>query len=831
MLEIHFICPLPNGVHARPATEIELRANKFKSDITIENVTKKTSANAKSVLSMIGADILLGDECRFIIQGEDEQEAHRHLGIFVDQELTGIDSPQAEVTGREAKALPGYLSRTKPNLLRGSIAASGIGRGRPEVVGCVDLHALAAELPVVSLDDKVAAIDLALTKTRQDLEDQIALAGDDVRTILTAHLSILNDATLTANIEKNLGQCNAVAVIAATSDELCESLLHSESAYLRERALDIRDIASRLASNIVGYSVSADMHLTQDSVIISNSLLTPSQLLALPLDKIKGLVMGEGGDTSHTVILARSFGIPTLSGIKEAATLCRQASVVILDADIGALVIDPSSDTDRYYMLEAQKKELIERRLKMVKFRKIATKDHVPVNVSANIVTSGEIDTVLDNGADGVGLYRTEMLFCECSAPPSEQEQFDHYRRVIEKAQGKKVIIRTLDIGGDKPCEFMGFPNEENPFLGYRAIRMYSEYIEIIKNQFRALIRASQFGDVSIMVPMISNLDEIRWIRSLLDALRTELEQQGVAIGKVSLGIMVEVPSTLYLLEKSSEYIDFVSIGSNDLTQYFFACDRGNEHVAYLYNHRDPSFLALIRDIVARANSAGLDVSMCGEMAADPVSIPLLVGAGLQNFSMSASRIGLTKELVESLSQSSCQTLLEEAISSESSKAVTALVEEAFAVNQQKYILDESLIFTHQSLATKADVIKVLTDNLEVQQRTGTAADVDRDIWEREAIFSTALGFSVAVPHCKSEYVIHNSLSVMTLEKPISWGEGIDVEMIIMITVNKSDSDDTHMKVFSKIARKLMHEEFRNALLNASDRQDVLALMQETITV
>ncbi|WP_028862718.1 phosphoenolpyruvate--protein phosphotransferase [Psychromonas aquimarina] len=829
MLDFQFICPLVNGIHARPATEIEQRAAKFEAQITIINQSKDSKANAKSVLSMIGADILLNDQCQFVFQGADEQQAYTFFKSFVENELADIDGPVETAAADTMQDLPLFLEKAQPQFLRGKAASSGIGRGKPVIIGKIDLHSVAEQYPAADSSENSKVINSAVLKTTAALEHEIEHADTDAKAVLDAHLAIIKDTQLQDTISKHIDAFNAPAVIALAGDEICQTLEGSSSSYLRERALDIRDIANRIVENIVGEKISSDLNLTQGSVLISEGLLTPSQLLALPKEMIKGLVMGDGGDTSHTVILARSFNIPTLTGVEQAVQLCSAAQEVIVDARAGVLIADANEMTNKYYQLEAVKQAKIEIRLAKFKSAAVSTSDQVELNISANIVTSNEILSSLEAGADGIGLFRTEMLFCERAVPPTEEEQFEHYKFVVENAAGKKAVIRTLDIGGDKPCEYMGLPEEENPFLGYRAIRMYPEYEDIIKTQFRALVRAGEFGEVSIMVPMISNLDEIKWIRNMLDVVTAEICADSNKTVKVSLGIMVEVPSTLYLLEKASSYIDFVSIGSNDLTQYFLACDRGNKNIANLYNHLDPSFLRLVRDIIANADQAGLRVSLCGEMASDPTAQPLLIGAGLRNFSMSASLIGKSKEQLCALNVSDCQALLAEAIDADNPAQVTALVEKFTAADQQMPIMCKSLIFTKQAVSSKEEAIKRLTDNLEAELRIPVAGNVEKAIWDREAVFSTALGFSVAIPHCKSEHVSQNSVSVMTLDKGIDWGNDTSIELVIMLTVSKDDSDDTHMKIFSKIARKLMHEDFRSSLIDSDNPESILHTLQETI--
>jgi len=826
MKSIEFICPLPNGIHARPAKEIEQRAGQYLSEFTLVNCSKEKSANAKSVLSLISVDVLLDDRCCLQISGSDEEQAFDDFSRFIECELAGIDEA-LETSGEKAGApLPVSLEMALADHLRGTVASSGIGAAKPLVLKNTDLLELADELESErDIDSRLAD---ALGAVESELSEQVLACGDDSRAILEAHLTISRDPELKAALVKHHTARNAVEAIARACVDLCEPLEQSSSDYLKERALDIRDISLRLASKVSGRNLSQSPQIESDVVILSPSLLTPSQLLALPKQYIKGLVMGDGGTTSHTVILARSFQIPTLVGVEQLCERAAGVNSVLVDAINGVVLLESNPDTERYYALEQHRLSQLDARSAEYKTRQIETLDGCAVSVLANVVSDEEGEGALQGGADGIGLFRTELLFCERAQAPDEEEQLRHYQHLIRQCAGKKVVIRTLDIGGDKPCDYMGFPQEDNPFLGYRAIRMYPRYQAIFDSQLRALVRASAWGDVSVMVPMVANLDEICWCRENLDRVTTELQAEGYSTGVVKLGVMAEVPSVAYLLDAAKEYLDFISIGSNDLTQYFFACDRGNPSVAHLYDHFNPAFLAFVGDIIQRADDAGLEVSLCGEMAAAQLAQPLLLGAGLRQFSMSGGKVAEAKYALAQLSATDCRELFREALLLPSGAQVQTLVSRFLAGNQQCDTLDSSLIFTHQTLETKAQAIKLLSDNLELQGRAPSGCDVERAIWDREAVFSTALGFSVAVPHCKSDKVTHNSVSVMTLAKPIDWGEEVSVDLIIMLTVTEQ-GQDTHMQIFSKIARKLMHQAFRDSLKQAEQPDAVIDILNAVI--
>lgn len=830
MLTITMTCPLPNGIHARPASELELITGQFKSDITLKNIDKQTQANAKSVLSMISADVSFGDKCELSISGEDEEQAYQILSEFIDNKLAHIDAPLESVAINHTSPLPVFLAQAKPTHRRGKGVSKGIGSGTPIIADSIDLFELAAKEP----ESTAQEIEHSLTLSRQNviaqLNQTLKNAESEAKTVLQAQLKILEDNTFYDSLFNQPEAKNAPHAVALTCHALSQSLKASSNRYLQERALDIHDICLRYVSSLINRPIDNEIKLTGDSILVSNGLLTPSKLLSLAGNKLKGIVMGEGGDTSHTVILARSFGIPVVTGIENAVEFVQGQKEAIVDANNGIVVISPNEQTQQYYRLENHKLAQIARRLTQYSNKRVSTTDRVQIDVSANIAIAQEGNIAFSAGADGIGLFRTEMIFCERTHAPEEEEQFQTYKSVLVAMQGKKVVIRTLDIGGDKPCEYLGLPEEENPFLGYRAIRIYPEYMSIFRTQVRALLRASHYGELHVMVPMVSTIEEVKWLNEQFNLIHTELVAENHPIGNWHLGIMVEVPSAMYILEKAAQWIDFISIGSNDLTQYFFACDRGNKQVGYLYDYLTPSFLALLHDIVSRATNAGLSVSLCGEMAADVNALPLLIGLGLNQLSMSMTAIPKTKETITTLNYADCRTLFNQAINADNSAQVKTLLADFEKTLQIKPVLCADLIQLDVDIHSKAEAIKRLTDNLEINQRVSSGADIEHAIWAREAVFSTALGFSVAIPHCKSDCVIHNSISMLRLAQPINWSDDVDVSIVFMLTVCEQDGQNSHMHLFSKLARKLMHADFRNSLSEQSDINDILHLLESELS-
>lgn len=827
MLKIRFTCPLPNGLHARPASALEQRVNAFGARVQIVNLRNDRQADARSVLAMIGTDILHEDPCELVITGDDEAAAHQALQQFISHEFAGCDEPMMQTQSLPEMPLPVFLAQTTAETLRGNGVSAGLAQGVALYPGVPDLYRLAEQEAATAPEAQHDALRAALQQVRLQLSDALHHAQGEAAAVLQAHVKLLEDDLFETALLAARPARNALAALAQALDEISAPLRESRSTYLQQRVLDVQDLGLRLAAHLCDQPLMPETVLLQDTIVISPVPITPGQFLALRGPHLKGVVMGAGGETSHTVILARSFGIPLLSVDPAEIGRIRSNEPLMLDTRYGVAVLAPDAQAQRWYQLEEEKRQRLNQRLQPLLQRPGATQDGEPVTVLANIALAAEADAAFAAGAEGIGLFRTEMLFCERAAPPDEEEQYQAYRHVLEQAQGRKVVIRTLDIGGDKPCDYLAMPQEENPFLGWRGIRLYPAFMAVFSSQMRALLRASVAGPLHIMAPMVATLEEVKWLREQFQHTEAQLHDEGIATGSWSLGIMAEVPSVLYLLEKAAAWIDFVSIGSNDLTQYFLACDRGNSQVRHLYNYFDPAFLQLLAEMTARAQRAGIAISLCGEMGGDPAALALLLGAGLRQLSMSASRIAAVKARLTSLTLAHSEQMLAQALACESAQAVTAVLQQQ-ATAAAKPVFDPSLILLDRSIASKAEAIKVLTDNLEVEQRVVSGPDVEHAIWQREAIFSTALGFAIALPHCKSAAVANSSVSVLRLTEPLAWNDEVSVSLVIMLTVSEQEKGD-HMKIFSRLARKLMHAEFRQQLLDSSSTQAVAGLLAQEV--
>ncbi|RUT40709.1 phosphoenolpyruvate--protein phosphotransferase [Paenibacillus anaericanus] len=523
-------------------------------------------------------------------------------------------------------------------------------------------------------------LDEALSKSQQELENikerTLQELGEKKAEIFESHLLILNDPDLITTVRDRITteKVSAEYAMNVTAQEFIAMFENMKSAYLRERAVDMRDITKRVLIHLLGLTYVNPMEIDKEVIVIAEDL-TPSDTAQLNRKYVKGFAANVGGRTSHSAIMARSLEIPAVVGTKEVLGQVKNGDLIIVDGLDGKVIINPTSDLVEEY------KEKRDKHLQQIEewkqLRGVATTsaDGVHVELAANIGTPNDVTGVVENGGEGVGLYRSEFLYMGRTELPSEEVQFNAYKTVLEKMEGKPVVVRTLDIGGDKELPYLDMPKEMNPFLGFRAIRLCLERQDIFRTQLRALLRASVYGNLRIMFPMIATLDEFRQAKALLLEEKANLESEGVTISDtIQLGIMVEIPSTAVLADQFAKEVDFFSIGTNDLIQYTMAADRMNERVSYLYQPYNPAILRLVKMVIDAAHKEGRWVGMCGEMAGDATAIPLLLGLGLDEFSMSATSILPARSQIAKLSKADMQKLAAEALQLGTAEEVVQLV-------------------------------------------------------------------------------------------------------------------------------------------------------------
>lgn len=526
------------------------------------------------------------------------------------------------------------------------------------------------------LEDGIEKSKEQLTTIKEKAERKL---GADKARIFDAHIMLLEDPVFIDEIKgkiknERLTADNAVHEVVKNYVEMFQSM---EDEYMKERALDIKDVGERIIKNILGIPIISLTELSEDVIVIARDL-TPSDTAQMDKEKVKAFVTDMGGRTSHTAIMARSLEIPAVVGLGSISIEVEHGDIIIVDGNEGLVYVNPDEETlNRYNYLRLEYKKYKEE-LKKLRGLPAVTKDgERKVELAANIGTPKDVKVALENGAEGIGLYRTEFLYMDRDNLPDEEEQFIAYKEVAEAMNPRPVIIRTLDIGGDKKLLFLKMPEELNPFLGWRAIRMCLDNPQLFKVQLRAILRASTFGKIKIMYPMISSLSEIRRANAILEEAKEELRREGKPFDEnIEVGIMVEIPSAAVAADILAKEVDFFSIGTNDLIQYTLAVDRMNEKIASLYEPFHPAVLRLIKNVIEASHKAGKWTGMCGEMAGDPLAAPILLGLGLDEFSMSATSISQVKKVIRSLTYDEARKIAQRALEIEDPIEIRKMVKE-----------------------------------------------------------------------------------------------------------------------------------------------------------
>ncbi|MFS0861273.1 phosphoenolpyruvate--protein phosphotransferase [Fredinandcohnia sp. 179-A 10B2 NHS] len=528
--------------------------------------------------------------------------------------------------------------------------------------------------------------DAAVEQSKKELEVIKNRAneelGEDKAAIFAAHLLVLSDPELLGPIKEKINndQVNAEFALQEVATMFIGMFEAMDNEYMKERAADIRDVTKRVLSHLLGVTISNPSMISEEVIIIAEDL-TPSDTAQLNRNYVKGFTTDIGGRTSHSAIMARSMEIPAVVGTKNVTSEIENGVMVIVDGLDGDVIVNPTEEVLAQYREKKEKYEAQKTEWAKLKNEKTVTSDNQHVELAANIGTPEDVKGVLANGGEGVGLYRTEFLYMGRDQLPTEEEQFEAYKTVLESMEGKPVVVRTLDIGGDKELPYLNLPKEMNPFLGFRAIRLCLEEQDIFRTQLRALLRASSYGNLKIMFPMIATLDEFREAKAILLEEKEKLVASGTEVSdSIELGIMVEIPSTAVLADLFAKEVDFFSIGTNDLIQYTMAADRMNERVSYLYQPYSPSILRLVSMVIEAAHKEGKWAGMCGEMAGDSIAIPILLGLGLDEFSMSATSILPARSQIKKLSKAEIAGFKEKILSMSTTEEVVQFVKANFMV-------------------------------------------------------------------------------------------------------------------------------------------------------
>ena len=570
-------------------------------------------------------------------------------------------------------------------MVTGIAASPGVVFGKALVLKEEPIVLNTQKISADQIDAEVAKFYAGREKTAAQLnsihEKALRTLGAETAAIFEGHLMILEDEELEEEILAYLKE-NLVTADVATNkiiDQQVAVLSEIDDEYLKERAGDIRDIGNRLLRNILGMHIVDLGDIQEESILVAYDL-TPSETAQLNLDKVLGFITDIGGRTSHTSIMARSLELPAIVGTNDITAHVKTGDLVILDAISNQIHINPSETEIAAF--KAQQEKLAAEKAELAKLKELPaeTLDGHRIEVAGNIGTIRDVDGVLRNGGESVGLYRTEFLFMDRASLPGEEEQFEAYKEIVEAMEGKQVVLRTMDIGGDKELPYLDLPKEMNPFLGWRAVRIGLTRREILDTQLRAVLRASAFGKLAVMFPMIISVEEIRELKSIVAELKAQLRAEGHAFDEnLQLGVMVETPSAAVNARHLAKEVDFFSIGTNDLTQYTLAVDRGNEIIAHLYNPLTPSVLNLIKQVIDASHAEGKWTGMCGELAGDVRATALLLGMGLDEFSMSAISVPHVKKLARSISYADAKALADEALAQPTAADIERLVNDFYA--------------------------------------------------------------------------------------------------------------------------------------------------------
>lgn len=565
---------------------------------------------------------------------------------------------------------------------KGTGASPGIALGKALVVEHKEL--VIEKRTITDVDAEIAKLREAIQVSKTELEKVKEKAakelGEAEAEIFGAHLLVLEDPELTGAAESKIADEKVNADFALNEiKEMFVAMFESmDNEYMRERAADIKDVTNRVLRHLLGIKV-VDLSALDEEVVLVAHDLTPSDTATMNKKMVLGFLTNIGGRTSHTAIMARTLEIAAVVGLTDITENVKDGDFVVFNGDTGEVIINPDEETKAAYAAKKQAFEEEKKALELLKGKESVTLDGRRVELAGNIGTPNDIEGLIKNDAEGVGLYRTEFLYMDSDKLPEEDTQFEAYKAVLEGMSGKPIVIRTLDIGGDKKLDYLPLDEEMNPFLGYRAIRLCLDRTDIFKTQLRALYRASVYGKLRIMFPMISSLEELLQAKEIVKEVQAELDAEGIAYAKdVELGMMIEVPSAAVISDVLAKHVDFFSIGTNDLIQYTTAVDRMNQKISYLYNQFNPAVLRLIKMVIDNAHKEGKWVGMCGEAAGDQMMIPILLGFGLDEFSMSPISILPARKLITSVNEADMKKFADEVLAMGTAEEIKAHVANTF---------------------------------------------------------------------------------------------------------------------------------------------------------
>ena len=567
--------------------------------------------------------------------------------------------------------------------MRGLGVSPGIGIGKAFIIdrGLIDIKKILVDDVGKELDRLMTALETAKTQLNDLYNSTIDELGEKEAQIFKSHEMMLEDDTFISDVKNKIiaEGVNAEFALSETSNAYIKMFQNIENEYLRERSEDIRDVMDRVIRLMMGINSFDYSALENNSIIVAKDL-TPSDTAQLDRTKVAAMITEMGGKTSHAAIIARIMGIPTVVGLNNITDKIKPGDTVICDGRTGKVIINPNAKQLFFYNKKKIREDEINKELRNQAGLPSVTLDGFKVNLSANIGVPNDVDMALENDAEGIGLFRSEFIFMNREHQPTEDEQFEQYKEVLVRMGDKPVIIRTLDIGGDKCVPYLDMPKEMNPFLGYRAIRLCLGNVEVFRTQLRAILRASVYGNVKIMIPMISTMKELKDSKKVLQQAKDELLREGIKFkDDIEIGVMIETPSAAIISDLLAKEVDFFSIGTNDLIQYTMAVDRLNSKLSYLYSQYHPALLRLIKGIIDNAHKAGIWVGMCGEAAGDPKLIPVFIGMGLDEFSMNSPSILRARNIVRNINKKDMEIIAKSTLDMENALEVEEYLSCLFA--------------------------------------------------------------------------------------------------------------------------------------------------------
>jgi len=567
--------------------------------------------------------------------------------------------------------------------MKGLGVSQGIGIGKAFII-----ERRAVNIEMIHINDTVNeenrfknAINICKEQIEEFYQKTLKDIGEKEAMIFKSHEMMLEDDTFISEVvmKINTEKVNAEYALNETANVYIKMFDNIQDEYLKGRADDVKDVIQRILRILLGINTTDLTKMGKNSIIVAKDL-TPSDTAQLDKSKVSAMITEMGGKTSHAAIMARIMGIPTVVGIDGVTGKVKINDIILCDGKSGRVIINPNEKQKKYYLLKKENEMRINNQLKNQIGLPTITKDGFRVELSSNISTPNDVSSAKENDAEGIGLFRSEFIFMNRNCQPTEDEQYDEYKEVLVKMGNKPVIIRTMDIGGDKEVSYMGIPKEMNPFLGYRAIRVCLVDTDMFKTQLKAILRASVYGNVKIMFPMISTLKELRDAKKVYEEVKQELRQKGIDFKEdIQIGIMIEIPSAAIISDLLAKEVDFFSIGTNDLIQYTMAVDRMNSKLSHLYSQYHPALLRLIKSIIKNGHEAGIWVGMCGEAAGDPKLIPVLVGMGLDEFSMNAPSILKSRYIIRNLNKKDMEQVSENTLNLGTAMEVENYLNEVFA--------------------------------------------------------------------------------------------------------------------------------------------------------